>query len=70
MDGHNQPALFIFAHGPELTVREYAAIERVTERTVYSWISKGAVDIRRTPGGRIRIAGIMKTVEDSGSSAR
>ena len=40
---------------PEWTVKEYAHIEGVTERTVWSWISKGAVSIRRTPGGRVRI---------------
>jgi excisionase family DNA binding protein len=39
----------------ELTVREYAQQERVTERTVRNWISKGAVTVRRTPGGRLRI---------------
>lgn len=39
----------------ELTVKEFAAIERVTERTVYNWMSKGAVEFRRTPGGCIRI---------------
>lgn len=39
----------------ELTVKEFAAQERVTERTVYQWIRKGAVDYRRTPGGGIRI---------------
>jgi excisionase family DNA binding protein len=39
----------------ELTVKEYAAIERVDERTVRRWIAKGAVDVRRTPGGGIRI---------------
>jgi len=39
----------------ELTVKEFAAIERVTERTVYNWMSKGAVEYRRTPGGCIRI---------------
>lgn len=39
----------------ELTVKEYAAAERVTERTVYQWISKGALPVRRTPGGGIRI---------------
>jgi excisionase family DNA binding protein len=41
---------------PELTVKELAALERVTERTVYNWIEKGAVEVRRTPGGQIRIA--------------
>jgi excisionase family DNA binding protein len=39
----------------ELTVKEYANVERVTERTVRNWISKGAVAVRRTPGGGIRI---------------
>lgn len=39
----------------ELTVKEYAARERVTERTVRRWIDKGAVDVRRTPGGGLRI---------------
>lgn len=36
----------------ELTVKEMAQRERVTERTVRNWIAKGALDIRRTPGGR------------------
>jgi excisionase family DNA binding protein len=39
----------------ELTVKEMAARERVTERTVRRWIEKGAVIVRRTPGGGIRI---------------
>lgn len=39
----------------ELTVKEYAEAERVTTRTVYNWIGKGAVPVRRTPGGNIRI---------------
>lgn len=39
----------------ELTVKEYAAIERVTERTARRWIAKGAVTVRRTPGGGLRI---------------
>ena len=39
----------------ELTVKEFAAQERVTEVTVRRWIAKGAVAIRRTPGGGIRI---------------
>lgn len=38
------------------TVKEYAAEYRVTERTVYYWIEKGAVEIRRHgPRGGIRI---------------
>jgi DNA-binding transcriptional MerR regulator len=39
----------------ELTVKEFAAVERVTPQTVRQWIRKGAVEIRRTPGGGIRI---------------
>lgn len=39
----------------EVTVREYAEIERVKVRTVRRWIAKGAVDVRRTPGGSIRV---------------
>lgn len=39
----------------ELTVRELAERERVTKRTVYNWIEKGAVEHRRTPGGGLRI---------------
>lgn len=39
----------------EYTVKEFAQRERVTQRTVYNWMAKGAVDFRRTPGGRIRI---------------
>lgn len=58
----------------ELTIKEYARVERVSERTVKTWISKGAVEIRRTPGGRVRIliltAAKVKSGEDRGSSAR
>lgn len=39
----------------EFTVRDYAAREQVNERTVRRWIEKGAVTIRRTPGGGVRI---------------
>lgn len=39
----------------EMTVKEMAAHERVDERTVRRWIAKGAVEVRRTPGGGIRI---------------
>jgi excisionase family DNA binding protein len=60
----------------ELTVKEYAAVERVTERTVRNWISKGAVVARRTPGGHVRIrveCGVafigMKKAETSGNSS-
>lgn len=39
----------------ELTVKEVAARERVDERTVRRWIVKGAVKVRYTPGGGVRI---------------
>lgn len=39
----------------EYTVKEFAAKERVTVRTVRHWIVKGAVEVRRTPGGGVRI---------------
>ena len=39
----------------ELTVKNYANAEGVHERTVRRWIEKGAVTIRRTPGGGIRV---------------
>lgn len=39
----------------EFTVRAYASREQVNERTVRRWIVKGAVQIRRTAGGGIRI---------------
>lgn len=58
----------------ELTVKEYAERERVTTRTVKTWISKGAVQVRRTPGGRVRIlilgAAEVKDGEAQGSLAR
>ena len=38
-----------------LTVKEYAALYQVTERTVRTWIAKGAVVVHRTPGGGIRL---------------
>lgn len=39
----------------EYTVKQFAAQEGVTKWTVYLWIRKGAVVIRKTPGGGIRI---------------
>lgn len=39
----------------ELTVKQYAEREQVDERTVRRWIEKGAIDARKTPGGRFRI---------------
>lgn len=39
----------------ELTVKEFAEREQVTVRTVMNWIAKGAVKVRRTPGGGLRI---------------
>jgi excisionase family DNA binding protein len=57
----------------ELTVKEYAARERVTERTVRNWIAKGALPVRRNPGGRhLRIAATFVCVknEEPGGSER
>jgi excisionase family DNA binding protein len=61
----------------ELTVKEYAQAERVTERTVWTWIAKGAIEVRRTPGGRVRIPSdrclavlsALKCSEGQGSSS-
>lgn len=57
----------------EMTVKELAAVERVSERTVWNWIAKGAVNVRRTPGGGVRIpdrrAG-TKNTEDQGNASR
>lgn len=39
----------------EFKVRDYARKEQVTEQTVRNWIAKGAVEVRRTPGGGVRI---------------
>jgi predicted site-specific integrase-resolvase len=39
----------------EFTVRDFARKEQVNEKTVRRWIVKGAVEVRRTPGGGIRI---------------
>lgn len=39
----------------ELTVKQLAEREGVTQRTVRRWIDKGAVNVRRTPGGGIRV---------------
>lgn len=39
----------------EYTVREFAKTEQVDTSTVRRWIVKGAVVVRRTPGGGIRI---------------
>lgn len=46
----------------EYTVKELANRERVNERTVYRWIDKGAVDVRRTPGGGVRIVERRSTI--------
>lgn len=56
----------------ELTVKELATKERVTERTVYNWIAKGAVSVRRTPGGNVRILrpSDMKSSENSGNPSK
>ena len=51
----------------ELTVKEFAEKERVDERTVRRWVEKGAVDVRRTPGGGVRI--LAPSYDKSGHSA-
>jgi excisionase family DNA binding protein len=57
----------------ELTVKEFAREERVTERTVRNWIVKGAISVRRTPGRGVRIlvfrgGSPMKGEESSGNA--
>lgn len=47
----------------ELTVKELASRERVTVRTVRRWIDKGALDVRRTPGGGLRIRERLESLE-------
>lgn len=42
---------------PEWTVKEYAKLEKVATSTVRRWIDKDALNVRRTPGGGIRILG-------------
>jgi predicted site-specific integrase-resolvase len=54
----------------DLTIKEYAAKERVDERTVRRWIEKGAVKVRRTPGGGIRITPDRATHKAQNDSAR
>jgi hypothetical protein len=49
------------------TVKEFAARERVDTRTVRRWIVKGAVPVRRTPGGGIRIVDPSRTGAATGS---
>lgn len=39
----------------EWTVRQYAQREQVSVVTVRRWVQKGALEIRRTVGGGIRI---------------
>lgn len=38
-----------------VTVKEFAGAHRVSERTVWRWIERGAVGVYRTPGGGVRI---------------
>lgn len=48
----------------ELTVEEFAKVERVSERQVRTWIAKGALEIRRTTGGGVRILERRSEVRD------
>lgn len=47
------------------TYREVASHFRVSERTVRTWASKGAIDVVRTPSGRPRV---RLDAEEGGSS--
>lgn len=38
-----------------LTIKEAAAVTKVTRQTIYKWIKKGVLKPVRTPGGRFRI---------------
>jgi predicted site-specific integrase-resolvase len=44
----------------EWTVKQYASLEQVDTSTVRRWILKGAVEVRRTPGGGIRVLGTRR----------
>lgn len=44
----------------EFTVKEYAKLQGVTERTVHNWREKKAVMWRKTPGRGVRIIVEMK----------
>jgi hypothetical protein len=41
----------------EWTVKQFAKAEQVDPKTVRRWIAKGALHVRRTPGGHFRISG-------------
>lgn len=45
------------SRAPEWTVSDYAKAEQVDRKTVLRWIAKGALLVRRTPGGHFRIRG-------------
>ena len=53
----------------EYTVREFAERERVTEVTVRRWVAKGAVEVRRTPGGGVRIVEAIEPKPSNHSNA-
>jgi hypothetical protein len=40
---------------PELTTREFAALQGVTAETVQCWIARGEVAVRRTSAGSVRV---------------
>ena len=51
----------------DYTVKQFAQKEQVDPRTVRRWIEKGAVQVRRTPSGGIRIPeskAIFMTIDD------
>lgn len=43
-------------YDPYLTINEAAIMRNVARRTIYNWIRKGLVVVKRTPSGRIRIS--------------
>ncbi len=51
----------------DYTVKQFALKEQVDPRTVRRWIEKGAVQVRRTPSGGIRIPdtkAVFMTIDD------
>jgi len=50
-----------------LTINEACDECEVTRRTIYNWIAKGRLEVRRTAGGTIRIAerSLWRNVEES-----
>lgn len=45
----------VIVRRPSVTIREAAALCRVSRRSIYSWIAQGKVETWRTPGGHQRV---------------